>query len=113
MLARSIFPVLCIALAGCGAGSMAAGEDANVTSSLQYDSVACKSLLGQRDALAARYGLSQGAKPVFSTAPTGLGPVLPDARSTHQREADQASGRIDAMNRSLIRRKCIEAPKAG
>jgi len=105
--------VLCIALAGCGAGSISASEDANVASSLQYDSVACKPLISQRNALAARYGLPQDAKPVFSSSPTGFGTVIPDTRSAARREADQASGKIDAMNRSLIRRKCIEAPKAG
>jgi hypothetical protein len=108
---RVFIAALCIALAGCGAGSMAGAEDANVTSSLQYDSVACKSLLAERNALAARYGLPQDAKPVFSNAPTGFGTVLPDMRSADKREADRASGKIDAMNRSLIRRKCIEAPK--
>jgi hypothetical protein len=110
---RAFIVALCVALAGCGAGSMAASEDANVTSSLQYDSVACKQLVAERNGLAARYGLAQDAKPVFSTAPTGFGAVLPDMRSADKRDADQAAGRIDAMNRSLIRRKCIEAPKAG
>jgi hypothetical protein len=113
MLARSILPVLCLALAGCGTASIAGSEDANVASSLQFDGVACKQLVAERNALAARYGLPQDAKPVFSSAPTGFGTVLPDTRSAHKRDADRASGRIDAMNRSLIRRKCVQEPKAG
>lgn len=113
MQGRIFIVALCAVLAGCGAGSIAASEDANVTSSLQYDDVACKQLLAERNALAARYGLSQDAKPVFSSAPTGFGTVLPDMRGAQKRDADQASGRIDAMNRSLIRRDCIPKPKAG
>jgi hypothetical protein len=105
--------LLCALLAGCATGTIASGEDANVASSLQYDSVACKPLLAERNALAARYGLPQDARPVFSGTPTGLGTVLPDMRSETRREADQAAGRIDAMNRSLIRRKCIEKPATG
>jgi len=104
---------LCLSLAGCASGSIAAGEDANVTSSLQYDTVPCKQLVSERDALAARYGLSQDAKTAFSAPPAGFGTVLPDMRGAQKREADQASGKIDAMNRSLVRRKCEPERKAG
>jgi hypothetical protein len=100
-------------LAGCASGSMASSEDANVTSSLQYDTVPCKQLVAERNGLAVRYGLSQDAKTVFSAPPTGFGTVLPDMRGAKRREAEQASGKIDAMNRSLVRRKCITEPKAG
>lgn len=111
MRAGFITVAVCAALSGCAAGTISAGEDANVSSSLQYDTVACKQLIGERDALAARYGLSQQTKPAFTSSPTGFGTVLPDMRSGNKRDADQAAGRIDAMNRSLVRRKCIAAPK--
>lgn len=113
MRTGAVAAFLCALLAGCGAGSIASNEDANVSSSLQYDSVACNLLLAKRDALAARHGLSQEARPVFSGTPTGLGTVMPDMRSANKREAEQAAGRIDAMNRSLIRRKCVPKPADG
>jgi hypothetical protein len=113
MFAKYCLLMLCVSLAGCASGSVASGEDANVTSSLQYDTVPCKQLVTERNALAARHGLSQDAKTVFSSTPTGLGTVLPDMRGAHKREADQASGEIDAMNRSLVRRKCAPKPEAG
>lgn len=112
MSAKFCALVLCLSLAGCASGTIAASEEANVTSSLQYDTVPCKQLVAERNGLAARYGLSQDAKTVFSSPPTGFGTVLPDMRSARQRESEQASGRIDAMNRSLVRRKCIAKPKA-
>jgi hypothetical protein len=111
MRAGIVMALIGVALSGCASGTIAAGEDANVSSSLQYDGVACKQLIGERDALAARYGLSRDAKPVFTSSPTGLGTVIPDMRSGSRREADQAAGRVDAMNRSLVRRKCVAAPK--
>lgn len=113
MPARAFVMALCGLLGGCGAGSMAASEDANVASSLQYDGVACRQLIAERDALAARYGLPQDARPAFAAAPAGFGTVIPDARSADRRAADQAAGQVDAMNRSLIRRRCIPKPKAG
>lgn len=103
--------LLCLLVAGCGANSLAAGEDSDVQSSLQYDKVACGPLLSQRNALARRYGLPQDAKPVFSDLPTGFGTVVPDIRSTQQRDKQAAAGEIDAMNRSLTRRQCTGAPK--
>jgi hypothetical protein len=113
MSAKYCLLVLCVALAGCASGSMASGEDANVTSSLQYDTVPCRQLIAERNGLAARYGLPQDAKTAFAAPPAGFGTLLPDMRGAKKREADQASGRIDAMNRSLVRRKCIAGPKAG
>jgi len=113
MPARSILLALCVSLAGCASGSMASGEDANVASSLQYDTVPCKQLIADRNGLAARYGLSQDAKTAFSAPPAGFGTVLPDMRGAKKREADQASGKVDAMNRSLLRRKCVAGQKAG
>jgi hypothetical protein len=42
--------------------------------------------------------------------PLGLGPMVPDTRSKEQHAIEQARGEIDAMNRSMVRRKCIPAP---
>ena len=113
MRTTALTTLLCGLLAGCAAGSIAAGEDANIASSLQYDSIACEPLLAERNALAARHGLPQDARPAFSGTPTGLGAVVPDIRTANKREADRAAGRIDAMNRSLIRRQCIPKPVTG
>lgn len=113
MCGRVLTAALCAMLSGCAAGSIASNEDANVASSLQYDTIACSSLIAQRNALAARYGLPQDAKPGFSKVPVGLGTVVPDMRNTRKRDTDQAAGRIDAMNRSLIRRQCIPKPATG
>lgn len=80
--------------------------------SIQYDKIECKKLIAQRNAVAGTGGVATDAKPVFAETPLGLGPVLPDVRSTKQRSADQAAGQVDAMNRSLIRRQCIPKPAA-
>jgi hypothetical protein len=37
-----------------------------------------------------------------------MGPLTPDVRSERRRKAEAARGEIDAMNRSLTRRKCVE-----
>lgn len=102
----------CLLLSGCGANSLVSKEDSAVHSSLQYDKVACGSLLAERDALVKRYHLPVDAKPVFTDVPTGLGAVLPDIRSARQREAQDAAGRVDAMNRSMARRQCAGAPRS-
>ncbi len=103
--------LLCLLVAGCGANSLAAREDSDVQSSLQYDKVACASLLSQRNALAQRNNLPLDAKPTFTNVPTGFGTVVPDIRSSSQRAAQKAAGEIDAMNRSMTRRQCAGAPK--
>lgn len=97
--------VVCLTVTGC-ANSLVVEQDRNVASSLPYDSVSCSSLLTQRDQLARRYNLPTNAKPIFSNQPMGLGPVIPDVRSDRRRGIEKASGEIDAMNRSLVRRKC-------
>ncbi|HMM63526.1 MAG TPA: hypothetical protein PKD01_05325 [Mesorhizobium sp.] len=97
---------LCVLAAGCGANSLASREDREVQSSLQYDGVDCARLAAQRDALAQRHGLSRNAKPAFSDVPTGFGVVTPDLRSAPRRDTEDAAGAIDAMNRSLARRRC-------
>lgn len=96
----------CLAITGCAGNSMAERQDANVQSSLQYDSVPCDRLLAQRNGLAQRYRLSRDAKPSFSNPGVGLGPFTPDFRSKTQRDIEKASGQIDAMNRSITRREC-------
>ena len=101
----------CLAMAGCAGASMAERQDRNVQSSLQFDSVPCDRLLAQRNGLAQQYRLSRDAKPSFSNPAVGLGPFTPDVRSKTQREIEQASGRIDAMNRSIARRECGKPAK--
>ncbi|TIS56070.1 MAG: hypothetical protein E5W82_04345 [Mesorhizobium sp.] len=101
----------CLAVAGCVGNSMSEQQDANVQSSLQYDSVPCDQLLAQRNGLAQQYHLSVDAKPSFSNPAMGFGPFTPDMRSKAKRDADQASGKIDAMNRSITRRECGKPAK--
>jgi len=104
------FLPLCLLLAGCGSDSLVGHQERNIMSSLPYDSVSCEALLAKRQSLMRRYGLGENAKPVVGETPLGLGPVVPDMRSTEQRAVEHARGEIDAMNRSMVRRKCIPAP---
>ncbi|MBZ9982244.1 MULTISPECIES: hypothetical protein [unclassified Mesorhizobium] len=101
----------CLVMAGCVGNSMSERQEENVQSSLQYDSVPCGQLLAQRNALARQYNLSQQAKPTFSNPAMGFGPFIPDIRSKTKRDADKASGEIDAMNRSIERRDCGKPDK--
>ncbi|MET3792012.1 hypothetical protein [Aquamicrobium terrae] len=96
-----------IMLVGCG-NSLTERQDQAVASALPYDSVACDQLFARRDALAMQYGLPLDAKPVFMRQPYGMGPLTPDIRPERRRQAEAARGEIDAMNRSLTRRKCAE-----
>jgi hypothetical protein len=97
----------CLTMAGCvGGTSMSERQDEDVQSSLQYDSVPCDQLLAQRNGLAQQYHLSTDAKPSFSNPAMGFGPFTPDMRSKAKRDTDQATGQIDAMNRSIERRDC-------
>ena len=77
-------------------------------SSPRCNMTACLAINCWRNAtrLAQQYRLPQDAKPSFSDPGVGLGPFTPDTRSKAQREVEQASGRIDAMNRSIARREC-------
>lgn len=100
--------VLCLTVSGC-ANSLVADQDRNVASALPYDSVDCATLATDRDKLARRHSLSLNAKPVFSESAMGLGPITPDTRSQRRRDIEKASGEINAMNRSLSRRKCPSA----
>jgi len=110
MRATLRFICLCLPLAGCGSDSMVEHQERNIMSSLPYDSMSCDALLAKRKTLTVRYGISENAKPVVSEMPLGLGPVVPDTRSAQQKAVEQARGEIDAMNRSMVRRKCIPAP---
>lgn len=111
MAPRSSAFLFLLLLAGCaGDASLVSRQDAAVQTSLQYDKVECKKLISQRNAVASANGVATDAKPVFAETPLGLGPVLPDIRSTKKQSADQAAGQVDAMNRSLIRRQCIPKP---
>lgn len=102
----------CLAMAGCvGGTSMAERQDEDVQSSLQYDSVPCDQLIAQRNALAEQNNLPTTAKTTFSNPAMGFGPFTPDIRSKARRDADQAAGQIDAMNRSIERRDCGKPAK--
>ncbi|MFD2052681.1 hypothetical protein ACFSQT_06050 [Mesorhizobium calcicola] len=96
----------CLVATGCAGSSMAERQDADIQSSLQYDSVPCDQLLARRNGLAQQYNLSTKAKPTFSNPAMGFGPFTPDMRSKAKRDADKATGEIDAMNRSIDRRDC-------
>ena len=72
----------------------------------------CDQLLAQRNGLAQQYHLSTDAKPSFSNPAMGFGPFTPDMRSKSKRDTDQASGKIDAMNRSIARRDCGKPQQA-
>ena len=96
----------CLAMTGCMGSSMSERQDENIQSSLLYDSVPCDQLLAQRNGLAQQYHLSTDAKPSFSNPAMGFGPFTPDMRSKSKRDTDLASGKIDAMNRSIVRRDC-------
>ena len=104
---------LCLLTAGCGAGSLVSHEEGEVQSALRYDEVDCARLAAQRDALARRHGLPRDARPVFTQVPSGLGAVAPDLRPAAERAAGEAAGAINAMNRSLARRRCPGAPAPG
>jgi hypothetical protein len=101
----------CLAATGCVGNSTSERQDANIESSLQYDTVPCDQLLAQRDGLARQYNLSPTVKPTFSNPAMGFGPFTPDVRSKAQRDTDKATGEIDAMNRSIGRRDCGKPDK--
>ncbi len=107
-IARICLMGACLMAAGCG-NSIVERQDQAVASALPYDSVPCETLFMHRDALAAQYGLPLDAKPVFVSQVYGVGPLTPDMRPERRRKAEAARGEIDAMNRSMKRRKC-EAP---
>ncbi|MDN5926147.1 MAG: hypothetical protein L0I29_03625 [Hyphomicrobiales bacterium] len=105
-----------VSLAACA--DMVGNTNREVVSSIQFDAVACKDLISQRNALVARYGspdaLPEGQKPgerpYLKQEPLGVF-VAPDFRDKNQLETRRALGRIDAMNHSLQRRQCESAPK--
>lgn len=101
----------CLLAAGCAGNSMAERQDADIQSSLQYDTVPCDQLLAQRNGLAQQYNLSTKAKPTFSNPAMGFGPFTPDMRSKAKRDTDKVTGEIDAMNRSIDRRQCGQPDK--
>jgi hypothetical protein len=101
----------CLAAAGCMGNSLSESQDANIQSSLQFDAVPCDQLLAQRNQLAQQYHVSPTAKPTFSDPAMGFGPFMLDGRSKSTKDAEAASGRIDAMNRSITRRDCGKPAK--
>lgn len=107
-------PVLAgILLVTCTAcqNSIAVQREAEVVSSILYDDVECDALTAQRNALAARHGVSPDAErePQSESSTPGFGIIIPDTRSAAERERARAVGEITAMNRSMERRSCGEA----
>jgi hypothetical protein len=108
--------LLAASLAACS--DMRADVDSEPVNSVRYDSVPCKTLIAERDALVKTYGSPEGlpadqqpgVRPILKQQPTGLFPV-PDLRSTATRERKKAYGKIEAMDRSINRRQCGQ-PKA-
>lgn len=92
------------ALAGCGANSLVAREEATVIVSTLYDDVDCGHLLAERNGLARQENLPMDARVTFSSVSHGLGILIPDDRTQAKRRQDAARGRIMAMNDSLARR---------
>lgn len=102
--------VLLITCAACQ-NSVTVQREAEIVSSIQYDDVECDALTAQRNALAARHGVSPDAErePLSESATPGFGIIIPDTRSATERERARAIGEITAMNRSMERRNCGEA----
>jgi len=96
-------------LAAAGCTTLNEGLEAEVVNSIRYDDTACPQLIGERNALAAQYGLSQTVErtPATESRFMGVGPLVPDLRGEDVRQRNLAIGQIDAMNRSLTRRACI------
>ena len=94
-------------VAGC-TNSVTVQREAEVYSSLPFDKVACSDLIRQRDALAARHGLAPDVarEPQAETSITGIGIIVPDVRSSNERDKARAIGEITAMNKSMTRRQC-------
>lgn len=92
--------------------SISQAWDNDVYSSIAYDEVACADIIGQRDRLAARHGISgdyrrgEGDRPPPAILSGGFGAYVPDLRSSTRREVDRARGMISAMNGSITRRGC-------
>ena len=105
-----------VSLAACA--DMVGNTNREVVNSTQFDTVACKDLISQRNALVARYGspdaLPEGQKPgerpYLKHEPLGMF-LAPDFRDKNQIETRKALGRIDAMNHSIERRQCEGTPK--
>lgn len=96
-----------VATAGC-TNSVTVQREAEVYSSLPFDKIDCAELTRQRNALATRHGLATDVErqAQTETSITGIGIVVPDLRSTTERDKARAIGEITAMNNSLTRRQC-------
>lgn len=103
----SAFAGLCVG--GC---SLTANLDEEMESSIVYDDIPCAELVVQRDQLAGSLGLNPSAErdPALSDEfRCDIGPatsLLPDLRSHQAKKVGRAKGKIEAMNRSLVRREC-------
>ena len=87
--------------------SVAVQREIEIFPSTRYDNVECNALVQQRNALAARHGVSPTTtrEPLPASNTPGFGVVIPDMRRAAERERAQAIGEISAMNRSMERRE--------
>jgi hypothetical protein len=108
MLKAMVAAVMALGLAGC-AGSLTANIEDEIVNSIRYDALSCEQLVGERNRLAAQFGLSRDTRrtPLTESQTTGAGPFLPDMRGPDERRRATAIGALDAMNRSLQRRNCV------
>lgn len=97
-----------------GCTTLDEGREAEVINSIRYDDTSCAQLIAERNALAARHGLSQTVQrtPRTEAMFMGVGPFIPDLRGEETRERGLAIGQIDAMNRSITRRACEGQPSS-
>ncbi|ATU92112.1 hypothetical protein [Phyllobacterium zundukense] len=97
--------ILSALLAGCG--NIQGQLDSEKISSLNYDPVACPTLVAQRNqAMAEISRLTNGEGYQEPNVITGFGPFLPDYRTANQKKAGALQGQVDSMSRSIDRRKC-------
>lgn len=111
---RKTIVALMAALMLSGCGNFSQSLDSEIVSSMKYDGVDCKTLIADRKALAARYDIpAKGGKTKPGQRPAylvpGFGTMLPDVRGKQEKERRQALGELDAMDRSLERRRCVTA----
>lgn len=105
-----ILAVLTAILAGCS--NLPQNLEEEVVSSIAYDKTPCPELVTRRNALVAQYGdpaklpadEQPGSRPDY--LPVGSATILPDTRSSAERDRRLALGEIAAMDRSIKRRAC-------
>ncbi|MCO6390692.1 hypothetical protein GTW25_06575 [Aliihoeflea aestuarii] len=105
---RKTLPLVLFLSVFSGCTTLDEGREAEVINSIRYDDTPCPQLISERNALAARHGLSPAVQrtPATESRFMGVGPLIPDLRGQETREQGLAIGQIDAMNRSITRRAC-------